>query len=179
MKSTVQILRETKNFTQSELAAKAGLSLRTVQRIEAGNIPKGFTLKTLADVFEVEPKILIPSTEIGEVERAKFINLSTLMRLVIPFGGIIFPLILIQKTSDPKNRAIGKSLLSMQIVLAVLLSVSLIVSPFLQKSSAFDFPIFLVPLLSFIVLRLLLFIINGNSLNKLNDLSKNLKINYL
>lgn len=49
MKNKIQLLREENRLTQKELAEKAGLSLRTIQRIEAGNIPKGFTLKALAE----------------------------------------------------------------------------------------------------------------------------------
>jgi len=41
-------------MTQSELAEKSGLSLRTVQRIEGGNIPKGFTLKSIAGNLETK-----------------------------------------------------------------------------------------------------------------------------
>ncbi|WP_420828330.1 helix-turn-helix transcriptional regulator [Flavobacterium potami] len=41
MKNKVKILREEKNMTQNELAEKSGLSLRTIQRIEVGNILKG------------------------------------------------------------------------------------------------------------------------------------------
>ncbi len=51
MKSIAQHLREEKNLTQTELAEKSGLSLRTIQRIEAGNVPKGYTLKALAFFF--------------------------------------------------------------------------------------------------------------------------------
>ena len=51
MKSIVQHLREEKNLTQTELAEKSGLSLRTIQRTEAGNVPKGYTLKALAFFF--------------------------------------------------------------------------------------------------------------------------------
>jgi transcriptional regulator with XRE-family HTH domain len=52
VKSKIQQLREQNNLTQSELAEQTGLSLRTIQRIEAGNIPKGSTLQVLA-VFEI------------------------------------------------------------------------------------------------------------------------------
>ena len=41
MKNRIKILREEKNMTQNELAEKSGLSLRTIQRIEAGNIFEG------------------------------------------------------------------------------------------------------------------------------------------
>jgi transcriptional regulator with XRE-family HTH domain len=44
MQPNFKKIREQKHLTQSELAEKSGLSLRTIQRIEAGNTPKGFTL---------------------------------------------------------------------------------------------------------------------------------------
>ena len=58
MKSIVQHLREEKNITQTELAEKSGLSLRTIQRIEAGNVPKGYTLKALAFFLKPNQKSL-------------------------------------------------------------------------------------------------------------------------
>ncbi|HKO76757.1 MAG TPA: helix-turn-helix domain-containing protein [Flavobacterium sp.] len=179
MKSIVQHLREEKNLTQTELAEKSGLSLRTIQRVEAGNIPKGFTLKTLANVFETEPKKLIPSKEITKLNRAKLINFSSLFGLVIPFGGVIFPLILTYKTNDKKNKELGKNIVSVQILIAVALAVSQIASPFIQKGLALHFPLFIFPLLLIICLKLLVVILNGISLNTKNDLHKNLKINYL
>ena len=54
----VQHLREEKNLTQTELAEKSGLSLRTIQRIEAGNVPKGYTLKALAIFLKQNQKSL-------------------------------------------------------------------------------------------------------------------------
>lgn len=179
MKSIVQHLREGKNLTQTELAEKSGLSLRTIQRIEAGNIPKGFTLKALANAFETEPEKLMLSKEITKIDRAKLINFSSLVGLIIPFGGVVFPLILTYKTKDTKNKELGKSIVSVQVILAVALAVSQIASPFIQKGLSLHFPFFLFPLLLIICLKLLVVIINGISLNNKNDLHKNLKINYL
>jgi DNA-binding XRE family transcriptional regulator len=179
MKSIVQHLREENNLTQTRLAEKSGLSLRTIQRIEAGNIPKGFTLIALANVFETEPDRLIPSTEFIKLDRVKLINFSSLFGLVIPFGGVIFPLILTYKTNDQKTKELGKSIVSVQILITVALAVSQTVSPFIQKGLSLHCPFFLFPLLLVICLKLLVVIINGISLNKKNDLHKNLKINYL
>lgn len=78
MKNNVKFLREEKNLTQNELAEKSGLSLRTIQRIEAGNILKGFTLKTIAVALETDSENLIIKKENIEIERAKIINLSVL-----------------------------------------------------------------------------------------------------
>ena len=64
MKTKVQNLREERNLTQAELAEKSGLSLRTIQRIEAGTEPKGYTLKTLASSLNVsESELLIPNIQ--------------------------------------------------------------------------------------------------------------------
>jgi len=179
MKSKVQHLREEKNLTQTELAQKSGLSLRTIQRIEAGNIPKGFTLKALANTFETDPDKLIPSKEIAKIDSVKLINFSSLVGLIIPFGGVVFPFILTYKTKDPKIKELGKSIVSVQVILAVALAVSQIASPFIQKGLALRFPLFLVPLLLILCLKLLVVILNGISLNNKNDLHKKLKINYL
>lgn len=179
MKSQVQILREKRHFTQNELAQKSGLSLRTIQRIEAGNIPKGFTLKTLANVFETEPVKLLPAIESIKVDRAKLINLSSAFGLIIPFAGVIIPFILTSKTTDDRNKILGKSIVSVQLLLSVVLSISLILSPFIQKRLALHFPLFLFPLLLILGVKLSVIILNGISLNKRNDLYKYLKINYI
>lgn len=179
MKSIVQHLREGKNLTQMELAQISGLSLRTIQRIEAGNIPKGFTLKALAAVFETEPEQLIPSKEITRIDRVKLINFSSLIGLIVPFGGVLVPLILTYKTKDAKNKQLGKNIVSVQVILAVILAVSQIASPFIQKGLSIHFPLFLMPLLLMICLKLLVVILNGVSLNNKSDLHKSLKINFL
>lgn len=179
MKTIVQQLREEQNLTQTELAEKSGLSLRTIQRIEAGNIPRGFTLKTLAKTLEIAPEKLTAAKAPSKTDRAKLINFSVLMGLVFPFGGVIFPLILTYKTHDEKNRALGKSIVSVQIVLSGLLSFLLIVCPFVQKFLALRYPLFLVPLLGFIVAKLWIVILNGISLNQHGDLHKYFRLNYL
>lgn len=180
MKTIVRQLREEKKLTQSELAEKSGLSLRTIQRIEAGNIPKGFTLKTLAKTLETEPeKLFIKDEKDINTNRAKLINLSALFGLIIPFGGIIFPLILILKTKDKKNKELGENILSVQIILALVVSVFMIVSPFIQKMLSVEFPVFIIPLLLFLFLKLFIVIKNGISLNRKNELSIRLKINFI
>ena len=179
MKTIVQHLREERSLTQTELAEKSGLSLRTIQRIEAGNQPKGFTLRALAAALETIPQKLIAVKEQPNLDSAKWINFSSLSGLIIPFGGVLFPLILTYRTQDPKNRQLGKSMVSVQIILAVALSISQIASPFIQKAFSLDFPLFIFPLLFIFAIKLAIVIANGISLNTKNDLHKNLKINYL
>lgn len=179
MKTKVQNLREDKNLTQTELAEKSGLSLRTIQRIEAGNVPKGYTLKALALAFNIDAEKLILKEEIVNVERAKLINRSALLGIIIPFGGIIFPLIFTNKTRDPFNKQLGKSIVSVQIILTAALSLALISSPFLQKQYSIHFSLTIISLIVFFCLKITVVILNGVSLNKIKRLHRSLNINYL
>ncbi len=180
MQTKVKTLREAKNLTQTELAEKSGLSLRTIQRIESGQNLKGFTLKAIAKTLEIEPENLFSKDEENvQINRAKLINLSALAGLIIPFGGIIFPAILTYKTQDSLNRELGKSIICVQIILAFFVSVSLILSPFIQHWFSIQFPLFLIPLIAFIVIKLCIVIKNGISLNQNNTLSIKLKNNFL
>ncbi len=180
MQSKVKLVREQKNLTQTELAEKSGLSLRTIQRIESGQSLKGFTLKAIAQTLETEPENLFSQEEKDiQIDRAKLINFSALAGLIIPFGGIIFPAILTYRTQDSVNRELGKSVIGVQIILAFVISVLLILSPFIQHWFSIQFPLFLVPLMAFIILKLWIVIKNGISLNQTNQLSIKLKNNFL
>ena len=180
MHSKVKLVREQKNLTQTELAEKSGLSLRTIQRIESGQSLKGFTLKAIAQTLETEPENLFSQEEKDiQIDRAKLINFSALAGLIIPFGGIIFPAILTYRTQDSVNRELGKSVIGVQIILAFVISVLLILTPFIQHWFSIRFPLFLVPLMAFIILKLWIVIKNGISLNQTNQLSIKLKNNFL
>lgn len=180
MENQVKILREKMNMTQNELAERSGLSLRTVQRVEAGSILKGFTLKALAQALDAQAEDLIISLkEEMNVQRAKKINLSVLAGLFIPYGSIIIPAILTYQTKDLKNKELGKSILCIQIIISVIFSVLMIISPFIQKLFTFHFPLFIIPLVLFLGLKLFIIINNGISLNKTHDLSIKLKTNFI
>ncbi|AQX05390.1 XRE family transcriptional regulator [Elizabethkingia meningoseptica] len=180
MKNRVKILREGKNMTQNQLAEKSGLSLRTVQRIEAGSILKGFSLKTIAEALEVHPGDLMETPEEpADISRAKLINLSALLGLIIPYGGIIVPAVLTYKTKDSKNKELGKSIICIQIIIAVILSVAMIASPFIQKALSLKFPLFIVLLIFILCVKLYVIIRNGISLNIKSDLAIKLKTSFL
>ncbi|MBI2382814.1 MAG: 2TM domain-containing protein [Gammaproteobacteria bacterium] len=57
---SVQKLRLKRGWSQQQLAEASGLSVRTVQRIEAGYPASNETLKSLAAVFEVDFSTLNP-----------------------------------------------------------------------------------------------------------------------
>lgn len=54
LRMIVRKLRDKHNWSQEQLATVSGLSLRTIQRVEAGNNASIETLKSLAAVFEVD-----------------------------------------------------------------------------------------------------------------------------
>lgn len=93
--SKLKILREKRSLTQEELSEKSGLSVRTIQRIESGNAPKGQTLKLLASSLGVEETEFLEKGSksfIFDTTLLKFINLSSLPFLVIPLANILIPL---------------------------------------------------------------------------------------
>ena len=61
----VQRLRRERAWSQDQLSGAAGLSLRTVQRIENGRSASPETLQALAAAFELETRILT-DCQIGE-----------------------------------------------------------------------------------------------------------------
>lgn len=58
----IRTRRAAKGYTQNDLAEKTGISLRTVQRIEKGEVlPRSFTVQELASVLQFSNKDLEPS----------------------------------------------------------------------------------------------------------------------
>ena len=54
----IKKLRKQHHYSQEQLATLAGVSLRTIQRIESGHSASLETLKSLAAVFEIEIELL-------------------------------------------------------------------------------------------------------------------------
>lgn len=138
--SELKKIREKQNLTQEELAEKSGLSVRTIQRIEAGTEPKGYTLKTLASSLDVSENDLlatvIPTEEpiaensvvselpirenipVENLTLIKIINLSSLPLCWFPIANFLPPL-LIMLISKQKSQLV-KQIISLQIILAVI-----------------------------------------------------------
>jgi len=135
--SELKKIRETKNLTQEELAEKSGISVRTIQRIEAGTTPKGYTLKTLAESLEVSENDLLTSETIKEeividevifaIEEnnslsnsglIKIINLSSLPFAWLPVANFLLPLLIMFFTKE--KSPIVKQIISLQIFLAII-----------------------------------------------------------
>ena len=100
--------RKLKGFTQDELSEKTTVGVRTIQRIEKGEVqPHLQTVKLLAVGLEIEVDDLIvldnPKEETIERKWMLLLHAIPFLGLIIPFGSVLFPLFLwIHKANDNK-----------------------------------------------------------------------------
>jgi transcriptional regulator with XRE-family HTH domain len=121
-------LRKLKGYTQEELAEKAKVNLRTIQRIENDeNKPSGNTLKHICEALDTLPEKII---DYGKKEDSKLLvlmHLSVISYLVIPIGNILIPLIFwVSKKDKILNLdEKGTRLLNFQIIWTILTTIIL------------------------------------------------------
>ena len=116
----IKTLRTSKGLSQEELAQQAGISLRTVQRIENDEAePRGDTLIRLAAVLNVKPEELAEAEkpEPGNKNHIALLNLSALAFIAFPLLGVLVPLMLwsFNKGKMKNIDEAGKKLLNFQI----------------------------------------------------------------
>lgn len=153
--SILKSIREQEGYTQADLATKTGLSLRTIQRLENTNkVPKGYTLNALAEEFNMEPSTLqakyltVKRSRDSEITTIKMINLSVLSFLGIPFGNLIFPIIIWRNNRDSQLvDELGRRVVNFQILFTLLLCLLLILLPFTVAKLLPGIPIMLIALL--------------------------------
>ena len=126
--------REKFNLTQEELSESSGISIRTIQRIESGNEPKGYTLKLLAKTLGINENELLkkqePKTDIN-FTLIKIINLSSLFFTIIPPINIFIPLVIIfaRKEFNP----LTKQIVSIQILWLIFSVIIFMLSSFTKN----------------------------------------------
>lgn len=150
--SELKRIREEKHLTQEELAEKSGLSVRTIQRIEAGTEPKGYTLRTLASTLEIAEKNLLIQdlpAEISILEEPilaeekedavnyvliKIINLSSIPFAWFPVANFLPPLLMMLVTKE--KSPLVKQIVSLQIFLAIVSPIIFLIVAILKLGSA-------------------------------------------
>ncbi|WP_288243322.1 helix-turn-helix domain-containing protein [uncultured Chryseobacterium sp.] len=190
--SQLKKIREIKNLTQEELAQKSGLSVRTIQRIEAGMQPKGYTLKTLAKSLDIPekdlsaPEIDVPQeTEIEELPLVtkedkspnlalvKIINLSSLPVTWFPVANFIVPLVIMLVT---KNKSpIIKQIISLQIFLAIVSPVIFMMVALLKLGSR----IVMITMILLVLVNIYIILRNAYEIDKKNSLRYKLNFSFL
>jgi len=178
--STLQKYREIQNLTQEELASKSGISVRTIQRIESGSKPKGYTLSALANALEIpENDLLNEQNEPEEVNTKllKYINLSSLLLVFIPLGSILMPLIIMYWKKEVNE--ISKKIISLQILWTLVSIILVIASSFLKNMFSLSNQITTFTILLLIIANLFIIIRNTIELEKHNRLYINLNFSFL
>jgi len=165
-------LRERLNLTQEELAGKSGVSVRTIQRIEAGTAPKGYTLKALANALEIDPKELLQEDEVAvdhtNYTLLKIINLSSLPFTFIPFASIVMPLLIMfmRKQFDP----IARQIVSVQIMWTVSSAVIFMLSAFSKNIFPNGNKFVLVVMILIVLSNICIILINTAAIDKKKSL---------
>jgi transcriptional regulator with XRE-family HTH domain len=175
--SKLKTVREQKNLTQEELSEKSKISVRTIQRIEAGTEPKGHTLRALAQALGIEEAslqdtIIIPdidddliletAPEMKEEQHlqpeinyslVKIINLSSLLFTLLPPFNILVPLILM--FAMKQRNSLVRQIISVQMIWTVMAPIVFILGIFLKLGRPFTLILMAVIVLSniFIILR--------------------------
>lgn len=177
--SKLKAAREQKNLTQEELSEKSKISVRTIQRIEAGTEPKGHTLKALAQALEIEEtslqdilvipetndEITVPHEILPEVKEEpqpqseinysliKIINLSSLLFTVLPPLNILVPILLMFIMKQ--RNSLARQIISVQMIWTVMAPIVFMLWIFLKMGPESTVIIMILIVLSnvFIILR--------------------------
>lgn len=172
--------REKLNLTQEELATKSGISVRTIQRIESGIKPKGYTLESLSNALGIKKEdLLVDQNETIKINKQliKYINLSSIALIIIPLGSIIMPLVVMNWKKE--INALTKQIVSIQILWTLSFIILLIAVAFLSKLFSFDKEVIPIVMLILIVANLYIIIRNTIELEKNNKLHIYLNFNIL
>ena len=125
--------RKLKGYTQDELAERTTVGVRTIQRIEKGEVqPHLQTIKLLAVGLGVEVEDLIvlqdPKEEPIKRKWMLLIHSSPFFGLIIPFANILFPIIIwINKADDNKKYdSHGRAVINFHSTISLLFVLSLL-----------------------------------------------------
>lgn len=191
--SKLKSIREKQNLTQEELSEKSGISVRTIQRIEAGADPKGYTLRVLSEKLGVQEMELLnkqPAAETTEEENQyplqaaapvvmnisviKLINLSSIPFIVLPPLNILVPLVLVFATKQ-KN-PLTRQIISIQMMWTILAPILFLLVIVLTKPGNL---ITLSIMLLLVLLNLWIVLRNSFNIDKKSNLYYKLNFNLI
>ena len=134
--------RKSKGLTQEELADHAGVTVRTIQRIESGDtVPRNYTLKAIATALGLPfeeltasngslPTITSDTDTESDIHFLKMVNLSYFNYLVVPYVHFLIPSWLLKRKKDatPAVRIPARKIISRQIYWTIILHLSLLLT---------------------------------------------------
>ena len=175
----LKALREQKHLTQEELSEASGISIRTIQRIEAGQLPKGHTAKALAKVLGIALDSLQNTdltTEDRDYSLIKIINLSSAFVTFIPLLNIILPLAIIHFRKQ--YNSITKQIVSLQILWTIASTIIIFLTGFLKISLSLSRHITLWVIIALIFINLIVILVNAASIDRNKKLYFKLNFNF-
>jgi len=176
----VKALREQSHLTQEELSKISGISIRTIQRIEAGQEPKGHTARALAKALDIDLNAIAKhkvSNETVDYSVIKLINLSSLFVTFIPLLNVIVPF-LIMRFSKQKNR-LAKTIISLQIFWTIISILIFFLVSFLKLTLSFSLRITQWVMIVLILINVVLILVNAYSLDRNRKLYIKLNFSFI
>ncbi|MEO0526532.1 MAG: serine hydrolase [Bacteroidota bacterium] len=138
--------RKLKGYTQEELSERTQVTVRTIQRIEKGDVnPHLQTVKMLATALDVQVEDLLPLENPKEEAIQKkwllLIHSTPILGFILPLCNILFPLFLwIHKREDNAIYELhGRKVINFQITISLLYIISLIALVTVEKWGFFFF----------------------------------------
>jgi transcriptional regulator with XRE-family HTH domain len=177
--SRLQEYREKLNLTQSELAEKSGVSVRTIQRIEAGAKPKGYTLKVLSETLGITREQLTGEQIEQNInyQLIKLINLSSLLFIILPPGNIILPLIMMYRKKQINS--LTKQIVSIQILWTIISGLLSLLIPFINRLFSLENVMILIVVIVSLLLNLYIIIQNTIAIDKHHQLFIRLNFSFI
>ena len=170
--SKLKINREKLNLTQEELSDQSGISVRTIQRIESGNEPKGQTLKRLAKALGINEDELLKNKMLEKEEiqvdfdatLIKIINISSLPFAILPPANIVIPLIIMfaKKQFNP----LVKQIISIQILWLIFAFIVFMLSAFSKKWFSLEGNYMLVVMILLVLINVVIILMNSKEIDK-------------
>ena len=173
----LQELRERLNLTQEELAERSGISVRTIQRIEAGMEPKGHTLKTLAKALGIEENELLEKNDESDginYTLLKLINISSLPFTFIPPANIALPLIIM--LTKKQFNSLTKQVVSVQILWTILSVIIFMISSLMKNWFSLGSKFILIIMILLILANVFIILVNAAEIDKNKKLY--IKLNF-
>ena len=133
IKDNLLYQRKLKGFTQEDLSNKTTVGVRTIQRIEKGEVqPHLQTIKLLAVGLDIEVDDLIvldnPKEETIKRKWMLLLHASPFFGLIIPLANVLFPLFIwISKAEDNKiYDTHGRAVINFHCTISLLIIISLL-----------------------------------------------------
>ena len=124
-------LRKLKGYSQEKLAERAGINIRTLQRLEKTDVnPQPHTLKILADALEVTiDDFMVAPIEDMPTQMPALLHFSGLAGTIIPLGNVFVPFLfwLYKKKQFPELDTHVKQVVNFHLSITVYVYATLLV----------------------------------------------------